>query len=370
MSEHKSFIDEALELAVRGRGWVSPNPMVGALVVKNGKVIGRGWHKQFGGPHAEVFALNEAGELARGATLYCTLEPCNHTGKTPPCVQAVLKAGIAQVVLGARDPNLVAAGGVEALRAAGVNVVEGVREKECRRLNAAFFKHTATGLPLVTLKWAMTLDGKIATASGDSKWITGEAARERSHRLRAEHDAVLIGIGTLLADDSKLNCRCAPADSCAIRQPIRIILDSTGRIPLGAAIWAAGGGKVMIVCSPETPNERLEALRAKGADIIQFALKNGDLPLDALLTELGRRGIQSVLVEGGSRVLGSFVDSRLADKVCAFVAPRILGGQKSLSAISGRGAEVIAQSLEVKASTTELMGSDVLITGPLSRWCE
>src|SRR4051812_9970720 len=193
MINHEAFLDEALALAARGLGWVSPNPMVGALVVKNGKVIGRGWHKQFGGPHAEIFALQEAGIEARGATLYCTLEPCNHTGKTPPCVQAVLRAGIAEVVLGARDPNPVAAGGADALREAGVKVITDVRVNECRALNAAFFKHTATGLPLVSLKWAMTADGKIATASGDSKWISGEAAREYAHRLRAEHDAVLVG---------------------------------------------------------------------------------------------------------------------------------------------------------------------------------
>jgi len=371
MTGHESYIDEALALAVRGRGWVSPNPMVGAVVVRNGKVIGRGWHKQFGGPHAEVFALEEAGSDARGATLFCTLEPCNHTGKTPPCVQTVIKAGIAELVLGARDPNPVAAGGVEALRAAGVNVMLGVREKECRALNAAFFKHAITGIPLVTLKWAMTADGKIATASGDSKWITGEPAREFAHRLRGEHDAVMVGIGTLLADDSKLNCRCLQfGDGQPIRQPRRIIIDPSARVPATASLWSANGGKVIVVCGKTASQDKVAALRTIGAEIIQLSMQEGKMPLNELLQELGKQGIQSVLVEGGSRLLGSFVDARLGDRACVFIAPRIIGGQSSITAVGGHGAQMVSEGLEFKTPSTEVIGSDVLISGGLSKWCE
>lgn len=369
MHNHEPFIDEALTLARRGRGWVSPNPMVGALVVRDGSIVGRGWHKQFGGPHAEIFALQEAGEAARGATLYCTLEPCNHTGKTPPCAEAVIKAGIATVVLGAPDANPVAAGGAGALRAAGIEVITGVRERECRLLNAGFFKHAATGLPLVSVKWAMSADGKIATASGDSKWITGEAARDYSHRLRGEHDAVLAGIGTLLADNSKLNCRCAPAKDIAIRQPRRVILDSAARLPLDAAIWSAEGGKPTVVCGRQAPQARIDSLLARGADVVQLDLVEGALPLEEMLRALGRSGVLSILVEGGSRVLGAFFDARLADRAFIFIAPRIIGGRDSITAVAGRGAATVAGGLELDSPRIDMLGPDLMLSGGLSNWC-
>ena len=225
---------EALELAERGRGHTSPNPVVGALVVKAGRVLGRGWHERFGGPHAEVVALRRAGRRAAGATLYLTFEPCAHLGKTPPCVDAIRAARVDQVVLGAGDPNPLAGGGARVLRAAGVKVVRGVLEAACRLQNAPFFKYVRTGLPLVSVKWAMSADGKIATARGESRWISGEAARAFAHRLRAAHDAVLVGVGTVLADAPLLTAR--PAAGGNGWQPRRVILDSQARTPLDLSL--------------------------------------------------------------------------------------------------------------------------------------
>lgn len=356
---------EALCLARRGRGWVSPNPVVGAVVVSAGRIVGRGWHKAFGGPHAEVSALQEAGELARGATLYCALEPCSHTGKTPPCVQAVTRAGIATVVLGAPDPNPLAAGGADALRAAGVAVVTGVCEDECRALNAPFFKHVATGLPLVSVKWAMSADGKIANARGDSKWITSDEARAWAHRLRAQHDAVLVGIGTLLKDAPLLTCRL----DVPVRQPRRVVLDARARTPLDAPLWAApNGGPVVIACGTDAAAERVAALRAGGADVIQCGAEGGRLPLRPVLTALAERGVLSVLAEGGSEVLGSVLDGNLADMAYVFIAPKVVGGSGSVPAVGGRGVNCVADALALRAVRVRTVGQDVLLSGVFGAW--
>lgn len=371
MRTHENFMQAALQLARRGRGWTSPNPVVGALVVKNNKIAGRGWHQKFGGPHAEVLALQAAGPAARGATLYCTLEPCNHQGKTPPCVQAVLRAGIAKVVLGSLDPHPLAAGGLKALRAAGIQVGTGVCAEECRRLNAPFFKYVTTGLPLVSVKWAMSADGKIATRQRDSKWITGPQARALARRLRAEHDAVLVGIGTVLADSPRLNCRPADAGSGgrSFKQPWRVILDSQARTPLAAPLWQArGAGPVLVVCGSTAPKKRLAALRAKGAGIIQCGGAAERLPLKEVLAALGKRGILSVLAEGGSEVLGSLLDAGLADMAYVFIAPRILGGREGLTAVSGRGLARVGQARLWRAIQVRMVGADVLVSGALSKW--
>lgn len=359
---------EALRLAERGRGWTSPNPVVGAVVVKDGAIAGRGWHKQFGGPHAEVNALAEAGPRARGATLYCTLEPCNHTGKTPPCTRAVIGAGVAQVVLGARDPNPLAAGGIAALRDAGIEVVTDVREPACRRINAPFFKVMATGLPLVSVKWAMTADGKIAAAGGDSKWITGEVARGYAHRLRAQHDAVLVGIGTVRADAPLLNCRVP--DAAEVKQPRRVILDSHAATPLDAPLWdVPGGGQVVIAYNQRSaPRERVEALRGRGADMLACEAAGEELPVREVLQGLVQRGVLSVLVEGGSRVLGAAVDARLADRAFVFIAPKILGGRDSVPAVGGVGAMRVAESLALREVQVVTLGGDALLCGALSEW--
>ncbi len=368
-AQDNALMDEALALAAKGGAWVSPNPMVGALVVRDGQIVGRGWHQRHGGPHAEVFALREAGEQARGATLYCTLEPCNHTGKTPPCAQAVIAAGIARVVLGARDPNPVAAGGLATLRAAGIDVLTGVRENECKLLNAAFFKVVRTALPLVSLKWAMSADGKIATATRDSKWISSAASRQFAHALRAQHDAVLVGIGTLLADGARLTCRVPGDAQTAMRQPRRVILDSLARTPLDAPIWGEpDGGAVMIVTGPSAPAERLAALRARGAEILSLDSQAPHPPLRAVLEGLARQKIQSVLVEGGSQVLGAFRDSQLADRAYIFIAPKIIGGADALTPVGGNGAARVSEAPALSEISVERIGDDVLLRGRLGNW--
>ena len=376
--DDSTYMTEALRLARLGGAWVSPNPRVGAVVVRDGRIVGRGWHKEYGGPHAEIFALEEAGEQARGAVLYTTLEPCNHTGKTPPCVQAILAAAIKKVVLGARDSNPLAAGGAAALIAAGVEVIDGVLAAECRALNAPFFKTIQTGLPLISLKWAMSLDGKIATPGGHSKWITSEESRAAAHRLRARHDAVLIGIGTLLVDSPQLTCRISsPASASlpgtgvmpALRQPQRIILDSSARTPLDAPLWdAPGGGPVTIVCSASTPRERVDALRARGARIVEAPGDTAGLDVREALQSLAKLRIQSILVEGGARVLGSFVDARVADRAFIFIAPKIIGGAGGLSAVGGRGVAGVADALRLHSLHVTPIGTDVLVDGALSEW--
>lgn len=364
MSDHAKYMEEALAQAARGLGRVSPNPMVGAVVVRNGRLAGRGYHQQYGGPHAEVFALKDAGEKARGATLYCSLEPCNHHGKTPPCTQAIIDAGITHVVLGARDPNPRAAGGIERLRSAGIEVTTGILEDRCKALNAPFFKTVTAGLPYVTLKWAMTLDGKIATANGDSKWITGETARDCAHRLRACHDAVLAGVGTVLADNPRLDVRAKGVEAGRF-QPRRVILDSKARTPLTSALWdVENAGPVTIIVTPEAPASRVEALRNRGAAVLSCSARDGRIDLKEMLLALSGLGVNSVFVEGGSAVLGAFADAKLFDAVRVFVAPKIAGGSGSLSALGGKGIERMADALQVMdLRLIESLEGDLLFGG-------
>ena len=367
-ANHDNYMWQALELAHKGGSWVSPNPKVGAVVVRDdGVILGQGWHQQYGGPHAEVFALQEARDKARGATLYCTLEPCNHTGKTPPCTQAVIAAGIKTVVVGSLDPNPVASGGIATLRSAGIDVVTGVLEAECRALNAPFFKAMQSGLPFVSLKWAMSADGKIAAAGGDSKWITSEASRAYAHRLRANHDAVLVGINTLIADGARLNAR-AESGAPALRQRRRVILDSSARTPLDAPIFSAEGGAIVLVCATDAPADRVAALQSRGATVISLPRQGSAIPIDAVLKALLRERIQSVLVEGGGSVLGSFADSRCADRAYIFIAPKIIGGRESVAAVGGHGVSRVAECLELRSPRVDRLGSDVLMTGALSAW--
>jgi diaminohydroxyphosphoribosylaminopyrimidine deaminase / 5-amino-6-(5-phosphoribosylamino)uracil reductase len=297
--------------------------------------------------------------------LYCTLEPCNHQGKQPPCSQAIIEAGIAQVVLGALDPNPVAAGGIGTLTAAGVAVVTGVQEQRCNELNAPFFKRIKTGLPYITLKWAMTLDGKIATANGDSKWITGEAAREFSHRLRACHDAVLVGVGTVLADDPSLNVR-VPDVTVGRFKPRRVILDSQARTPLKGALWNAehAGALTILVASGAEPS-RVQALRDNGAAVLPCEEKGGRIDLKPALKMLTEMGVNSVYVEGGSAVIGAFLDERLADAVRVFVAPKLVGSSKGLSPAGGIGVALMQDALKLGAIRTQQIGDDMLVCAEL-----
>jgi diaminohydroxyphosphoribosylaminopyrimidine deaminase/5-amino-6-(5-phosphoribosylamino)uracil reductase len=357
-ADDTKWLERALELAERGRGYVEPNPLVGAVVVRAGTVLGEGWHERFGAPHAEVHALVRAGAAARGATLYVTLEPCCHHGKTPPCTDAIIQAGIERVVAAMLDPFPQVGGqGVARLKQAGITVEIGLCEKEARRLNAPYLKLLATQKPYVHAKWAMTLDGKIATRSGASRWISGEASRDRVHLLRGRMDAILVGIGTALADDPLLSARPAgPRTAC------RIVLDSQGRLPATGKLAATARQTPTLVVTAG-PCRRASELTALGCEVLPLPASTGRPDLDALLEELGRRRYTNLLVEGGAGVLGSFLDARAIDEVHVFLAPRLAGGADAVTPIAGRGVENLADALTLSDWQIERIGADMLIHG-------
>lgn len=359
------YMREALRLAARGWGHASPNPMVGAVVVQGETIIGKGYHAAAGGPHAEVNALREAGSKARGATLYVTLEPCNHQGRTPPCTLAILEAGIARVVVGMRDPNpRVAGGGSETLRHKGLAVETGVLEKQCRLLNQAFIKHVTTGLPYVTLKAAMTLDGRIATRTGDSRWISNERSRRFVHALRCRTDAVVVGIGTALADDPQLTARLSKTRKC--RQPVRVVLDSTLKLPLDSQlVRTAREVPVWIACCAAASAVKASSLSQAGAIILRLADSSATVDLLSLLQELGRRDLNSLLVEGGARVIGAFLERRLADELHFFYAPKILGDPQAVPAVMGEPRERISDALPAHEIRVRRFDQDIMISGKL-----
>jgi diaminohydroxyphosphoribosylaminopyrimidine deaminase/5-amino-6-(5-phosphoribosylamino)uracil reductase len=350
----------ALELAERGRGYVEPNPLVGAVVMREGKCVGEGWHERFGQAHAEVNALAAAGEQARGATLYVTLEPCCHHGKTPPCTDAILRAGINRVVAAMADPfPLVSGKGAEQLRAAGVTVEIGLGEAEARRLNAPYLHLLGTGRPYVTAKWAMTLDGKIATATGDSKWISSKASRHLVHELRGRMDGIVVGIGTALADDPLLTAR-PPGP----RTPLRIVLDSQARLPPGSQLArTARDVPTLVVIGDCAPGDATSELRKLGCEVLALPTEQGRPRLDALLDELGRRRLTNLLIEGGSGVLGSFHDLKAIQEVYVFIAPRLVGGVAARSPIGGTGSPTLADSLRLAEWHVESIEDDVLVHG-------
>ena len=351
----------ALALAERGWGRVSPNPMVGAVVVRDGRVVGEGWHEGPGLPHAEIMALREAGaDAARGATVVCTLEPCDHTGRTAPCTQALIEAGVARVVAATGDPNpLVDGAGFARLRAAGVEVVHGPLAAEARRLNEAFERHVMTGLPFVTLKSAATLDGKTAAADGSSKWITGEAARADVQRLRAGADAIVVGSRTVIADDPALTVR-DPAFADA-RPPLRVVVDSRGAIAADARLFD-GAAPTVVATSERAPSARVAEWTAAGAEVLTLDLDaSGGVSLLGLMTTLGKRDVQGVLVEGGATLAWSVVRDGLADKVVLYVAPRLVGGVKAPGVLGGPGFAPIAESLALEFSAITRLGPDLKV---------
>ncbi|MDR7554470.1 MAG: bifunctional diaminohydroxyphosphoribosylaminopyrimidine deaminase/5-amino-6-(5-phosphoribosylamino)uracil reductase RibD [Armatimonadota bacterium] len=367
-TDDRRYMEEALALAARAAGRTSPNPMVGALVVAGGEVVGRGFHARAGEPHAEVLALREAGMRARGATVYVTLEPCAHQGRTGPCADALVAAGVRRVVVAMVDPDPQVRGrGLARLRAAGVEVDVGVLEDRAQRLNEAFIKHRVTGLPFVTLKWAMSLDGRIAGAGGRPVAVTGEAARRYAHELRNTHDVVLVGVGTVLADDPLLTCRLPGG-----RTPMRVVVDSHLRTPPTARVVAtAGEAPTLVATTTAASPTRVEALRRAGVEVLVQEHAVPRVALRPLLEDLGRRGVLSVLVEGGATVHAAFLAAGLADKVIALVAPVLIGEPGAPAPVAalpsaGTGADAWAPRRLRDVRVLADLGGDVAIEGYLS----
>jgi diaminohydroxyphosphoribosylaminopyrimidine deaminase/5-amino-6-(5-phosphoribosylamino)uracil reductase len=363
------YMTLALRLAVKGRGTTSPNPMVGALVVNQGGIVGRGYHRRPGHPHAEILALRQAGRRARGATLYVTLEPCCHLKKrTPPCVPEIVRSGVHRVVMAMRDPNPSVKGrGAAVLRRAGLSVVIGVARREAKEVNEAYCHWIRTNRPHVTLKAGMTLDGKIATAAGESRWITNTWSRREVHRLRSQIDAVLVGVGTVFADNPSLTARIgARFRKLAPRQPLRIVVDSRLRIPLAARILSQQReARTIIATTRSAPAARRSALRKKRIETITLPAARGRVSLPALLNELGRRGITSVLVEGGSEVNAAMLKAQLVDRVRLHVAPMLLGGHNAKSVVGGKSPARLARAMKLHRIRTRSLGGDIVVEGDL-----
>lgn len=351
----------ALRLAAKAQGRTSPNPMVGAVVVKNGEVIATGYHKKAGEPHAEAIALRKAGAKAKGATLYVTLEPCSHTDKrTPPCTPLVIRSGIKSVVVAMIDPNpRVSGGGIKALRKAGIEVVVGILKEEARKLNEAFIKHITTGLPFVTLKIAQTLDGKTATASGESKWITGEKARKEGHHLRNVNDAILVGINTVLKDNPSLTAR-VPGG----RDPVRVIVDSSLRIPATAkVITQKSSAGTIIATTADASAAKIKKIQESSAEALVVKSSRGLVDLRDLMKKLGKKGIASVLIEGGSEIHASAIKSGIVDKVAFFIAPLLMTGRDSLCSIGGISPLRLTHAVKLTDVTVKFVGQDLMIEG-------
>ncbi len=365
------FMGRALELAARGQGYVEPNPMVGCVIVNDSEVVGEGWHRKFGGPHAELEALRVAGARAKDATAYATLEPCCHHGKTGPCTEALIAAGICRVVCALRDPfEAVSGRGIAALEAAGIVVECGLMEDEARRINAPYLKLVTTGRPWVIAKWAMTLDGKIATRTGDSRWISGEASRAIVQQLRGRVDAIVVGRGTAERDDPLLMAR-----SKGPRVATRIVVDGRASISLESQlVRTVGDAPVLIAVGSDAPQDKIDQLLAAGCEVLacRTMQEHNDgldrsVSIQALLNELGRRRMTNVLVEGGGRLLGSLFDLGAIDEVHVFVAPKLVGGGEAPTALGGSGIEKIAAALPVADMAVRHIGGDLYLSGRLAR---
>ncbi|MGD9210230.1 MAG: bifunctional diaminohydroxyphosphoribosylaminopyrimidine deaminase/5-amino-6-(5-phosphoribosylamino)uracil reductase RibD [Desulfobacteraceae bacterium] len=353
---------EALRLAKKGWGFTSPNPMVGAVVVKNGQLVGRGYHEAYGGPHAEVNAIADAGKNAKDAELYVTLEPCNHTGKTPPCTQAILNAGIRKVIVAMEDPNPTVKGGGDAyLIKNGIEVVCGVNEAEARQLNESFIKFVTLKRPFTILKCAATLDGRIATKTGDSKWVSGPQSRAYAHYLRHGLDAIMVGIETVRKDNPSLTTR---LDHIKGTDPIRIILDTHLSIPLDAKVLNhKSNAETWVICGQHVDKTKQAAIIQKGAKIVKVDSCNGRIDLDLLMDRLAQEKISSLLIEGGGRVIGASLSAGIVDKICFFYAPKILGGDDGTPICSGPGPELMKESLGIERINVHRFGDDIMIEG-------
>ncbi|HOB86869.1 MAG TPA: bifunctional diaminohydroxyphosphoribosylaminopyrimidine deaminase/5-amino-6-(5-phosphoribosylamino)uracil reductase RibD [Bacillota bacterium] len=362
MDVDERFMWMALDLARQGRGRTSPNPMVGAVLVKEEEVVGSGGHLAAGTPHAEIIALNKAGKRARGAVLYINLEPCCHHGRTPPCVEALIKAGVSKVVAAMEDPNpLVSGKGFQRLREAGIEVEVGLLEEQARRLNEAFIKYITTGIPFVMVKAAMTLDGKIATRTGESRWITGEKARQFVHRLRDQVDAVIVGIETVLRDDPRLTTRLEGGGG---KDAARVVVDSRGRLPLEARVINRSSPAPTILATTEQASpDKCALLKERGVEVLLLPEEKGRVDLKALLQALGKREMTSVLVEGGGTLNYAFLERDLVDKLFLFVAPIICGGREAPTPFSGEGVASLKESWSLKDVELKQFHQDLLIIG-------
>lgn len=362
----RMFMQSALELARKGIGKTSPNPMVGAVIVKDGKVVGQGYHKKAGTEHAEVVALQQAGEAARGADIYVTLEPCSHFGKTPPCAPALVEAGIKRAVIACLDPNPKVAGrGEKLLRDRGIETEVGLFQQQAWQLNEVFFKYIQTGNPFMVLKTAMTLDGKIAAAGGDSRWITSETSRHMVHQLRNIYDGIMVGIGTVLSDDPLLNTRLPEHDK---RDPVRIIVDGRLDLPLDSQIArTAREQETIILTSVIKEPGRAEALTQKGIKIIELGGNPEQVPVEKALPILGEMKICSILVEGGATLNAYLLEQKIIDKVYWFIAPKLIGGKTAPTPLAGQGIPLMKDAVELADVQYQQVDSDLLITG-YTRW--
>ncbi|MCH6544983.1 MAG: bifunctional diaminohydroxyphosphoribosylaminopyrimidine deaminase/5-amino-6-(5-phosphoribosylamino)uracil reductase RibD [Deltaproteobacteria bacterium] len=353
----------ALRSALKGAGRTSPNPMVGAVVVRGGRIVGRGYHQRAGGDHAEIAALKRAGKRARGATVYLNLEPCTHQGRTPPCTPVLIQSGVKGVVVGMVDPNPRVSGrGVQRLRQAGIQVRVGVLERECRRLNEAFIKHIRHHIPFVILKLAATLDGKIATSTGDSRWVTGEAARAYVHRLGVRVDALVVGIGTVLADDPRLTCRLSKG-----RDPFRVVLDGRLRVlPRANLLRQRNPERTIVATGPRVSAQKVKGIEKTGAQVWRFPLRDGWIPFSALLRRLGRMGFLSVMIEGGGATAARALKEGVVDQVVFFYAPKIIGGE-GREMIDGLGIKKMSRSKTIREMETKRFGQDIMVTGYINK---
>ncbi|WP_195428116.1 bifunctional diaminohydroxyphosphoribosylaminopyrimidine deaminase/5-amino-6-(5-phosphoribosylamino)uracil reductase RibD [Clostridium sp. D46t1_190503_E9] len=360
----KKYMQLAIDLAKNGKGKVNPNPLVGAVIVKNGKVIGQGYHKKYGGNHAEIEAINNSTESVEGATIYVTLEPCYHYGKTPPCVDKLISSKISRVVIGSLDPNpLVSGKSIDKLKQVGIEVNVGVLEEECFRLNEVFMKYIKTKKPYVVLKSAVSLDGKIATKTGESKWITGEISRLKVHELRNELSAIMVGINTVLQDDPSLTCNINNG-----RNPIRIIVDSNLRIPLDSKILKNSHNyKTIIATTKDADLKKKKLIEELGAEVLIIKSLNNKVDLNDLMIKLGELKIDGILLEGGGELNFSALKAEIVDKVMIFIAPRIIGGRNSKTSIEGEGINLLSESYKIYNLKTENLGEDILLTGYIKR---
>jgi diaminohydroxyphosphoribosylaminopyrimidine deaminase / 5-amino-6-(5-phosphoribosylamino)uracil reductase len=360
----EAYIERAIELAERGRGLVSPNPMVGAVVVADGRVVGEGWHEGPGLSHAEVLALNAAGDSARGATLYSSLEPCTHYGRTPPCTEAILRAGIARVVAATTDPNPAVNGkGLEVLRSSGVEVRAGVMGDVAERQNRAFTKHVRTGMPFVLWKMASSLDGKVAARDGSSRWVTGDQARADVHRLRAWSDAIVVGAGTAVADDPELTVR---QEGYRGRPPMRVLVDARGRVDATGDLFDRQA-PTLVATTELAPIEVRDAWRAAGAEVVLLEAEGELVPLEPLLSDLGKRDVQGVLLEGGPTLAWSAVEDGLVDAIVLYLSPKLIGGVDAPTVLEGRGFAPVGHALPLRIRSVERVGQDLRVEADVHR---